>query len=280
MARIRRPGPRPRGRSSRQLHNYPGCGAPGEPAVAARAYGATSLISLSDIRAVCIGLAPIHQLALWLTRLVSLRIGEAYGLLVGDFPRRPDPGLAAGPDPGRSGGAGNDMMNGCAGADTLAGGLGNDTLTGGAGADTLIGGGGVDRGSFADATTSATADLSAGTASGDGIDQLVGITNLGIEMLVPIHADSMTPITPLRNGPCSRTRAANSWRELSFADLGDDAVSSDNRAGGKAKSQGRLRRPARSGPYGAPTRAASIAVVATPPATVTSVAVPESGWFS
>ncbi len=41
-------------------------------------------VRLAEISAVCRHLAPVFQLALWLMRMVGLRIGEAYGLSVGD----------------------------------------------------------------------------------------------------------------------------------------------------------------------------------------------------
>ena len=69
-------------------------------------------------------------------------------------------------------------LSGAAGNDTLNGGLGNDVLLGGTGNDSLIGGGGTDTASFAFATGAVTANLSSGTASGEGSDTLSGIASL------------------------------------------------------------------------------------------------------
>ena len=73
---------------------------------------------------------------------------------------------------------GNDTLDGGAGADQLVGGAGDDVLDGGAGNDLLDGGAGTDTASFAGAVGGIVADLAAGTATGDGADQLIGIENL------------------------------------------------------------------------------------------------------
>ncbi len=73
------------------------------------------------------------------------------------------------------GGAGRDTLFGLAGPDVLAGGEVADVLDGGPGDDSLDGGGGVDLVSFATAEAGVTADLAAGTASGDGSDVLAGL---------------------------------------------------------------------------------------------------------
>jgi Ca2+-binding RTX toxin-like protein len=69
-------------------------------------------------------------------------------------------------------------IEGRGGNDRLLGGDGADTLLGGAGDDTLDGQAGTDRASFADATRAITADLAAGTATGDGRDSLLRIESL------------------------------------------------------------------------------------------------------
>lgn len=74
-----------------------------------------------------------------------------------------------------TGGPGDDLLYGGGGDDLLRGGAGKDTLHGQAGDDTLIGGGGFDAASFIAAPRAVTVDLTAGTASGEGNDQLQSI---------------------------------------------------------------------------------------------------------
>jgi Ca2+-binding RTX toxin-like protein len=74
-------------------------------------------------------------------------------------------------------GAANRLVGG-AGDDTLIGGGGNDVLQPGGGADTVTGGPGLDTASFVDAAFPISADLLAGTASGDGNDSLHGVERL------------------------------------------------------------------------------------------------------
>lgn len=81
-----------------------------------------------------------------------------------------------------TGGNGNDTLNGLGGNDTLTGGAGDDTLNGGdgtdrlnggSGNDTMDGGAGTDTVTFAGSTVGVTANLSTGTATGQGNDTLV-----------------------------------------------------------------------------------------------------------
>ena len=67
------------------------------------------------------------------------------------------------------GGTGNDHLDGWVGDDTLVGGVGNDALRGEAGVDTA---------DFSDATSGVTADLAAGTATGQGSDTFFAVENL------------------------------------------------------------------------------------------------------
>lgn len=79
-----------------------------------------------------------------------------------------------------AGGAGDDVLDGGAGNDTVSGGEGDDTVMAGAGDDTLSGGAGSDRLDLSEATSGATVDLSAGTASSaeTGTDVISGFENL------------------------------------------------------------------------------------------------------
>ncbi len=76
------------------------------------------------------------------------------------------------------GGAGDDWLFGDAGNDTLSGGKGNDILFGGRGNDTFDGGPGFDLASFYFSPAGVQADLTAGTATGEGTDTLTGIEDL------------------------------------------------------------------------------------------------------
>jgi Ca2+-binding RTX toxin-like protein len=82
---------------------------------------------------------------------------------------------------------GNDKIIGGSGADTLSGDAANDSLSGGSGIDFLLGrggndalngGDGFDLASFFTAPGPVTADLTTGTATGEGNDTLVGISDL------------------------------------------------------------------------------------------------------
>jgi Ca2+-binding RTX toxin-like protein len=77
-----------------------------------------------------------------------------------------------------SGGAGQDVLKGKKGDDELRGNKGSDRLVGGLGDDTLSGGGGTDEASFASLALAVVADLSEGSASGQGADTLAGIEDL------------------------------------------------------------------------------------------------------
>jgi Ca2+-binding RTX toxin-like protein len=71
-----------------------------------------------------------------------------------------------------------DVLTGDAGRNALSGGGGNDLVAGAAGNDLLDGGAGVDTVSFAAASKPVTASLTAGTAAGEGSDQLSRLENL------------------------------------------------------------------------------------------------------
>lgn len=79
---------------------------------------------------------------------------------------------------GQSGGnfldgrAGDDLLQGLGGNDLIEGGDGEDSLQGGDGDDTLTGGDGVDLVVYSAATSGVVVDLAAGTATGQGNDQI------------------------------------------------------------------------------------------------------------
>lgn len=77
-----------------------------------------------------------------------------------------------------AGGGGKDVLRGLGGNDVLLGGPSNDRLEGGPGDDTLGGGGGKDAAVYAHAAAAITANLRAGTATGDGDDVLRGVSVL------------------------------------------------------------------------------------------------------
>jgi len=73
---------------------------------------------------------------------------------------------------------GNDRLYGHEGDDSLDGGAGADYFEGGTGNDTINGGEGTDEAAYWNAPGPVNADLTAGTATGEGNDTLTGIENL------------------------------------------------------------------------------------------------------
>jgi Ca2+-binding RTX toxin-like protein len=73
---------------------------------------------------------------------------------------------------------GNDVLSGSAGDDTLYGGSGNDTLAGDLGNDQLRGETGSDTATYRSAGTGIRADLTRGSATGQGTDSLSGFERL------------------------------------------------------------------------------------------------------
>jgi Ca2+-binding RTX toxin-like protein len=73
---------------------------------------------------------------------------------------------------------GNDKLTGQGGDDVLLGGPGNDTMRGGPGDDIMLGERGTDTVSYAKAGARIRADLRAGSASGEGFDQMAGVERL------------------------------------------------------------------------------------------------------
>ncbi|MGS0687805.1 S8 family serine peptidase [Nakamurella sp. GG22] len=76
------------------------------------------------------------------------------------------------------GGGGNDRVEGQAGNDGVRGGTGNDRLIGRAGNDSYNGGTGVDTVTFGDSPAAVTANLTTGTATGEGNDTLAAVEDL------------------------------------------------------------------------------------------------------
>lgn len=92
----------------------------------------------------------------------------------------PMPNLAAALSTGTtsctiSGTTGNDTLTGTSGADTICGLAGNDLIKGQGGNDTIIGGKGTDTVVF---DVPVSADLTSGTATGQGSDTLVTVENI------------------------------------------------------------------------------------------------------
>lgn len=74
--------------------------------------------------------------------------------------------------------AGSDRLDGRDGHDSLSGGVGDDTLSGDSGNDSLDGGAGNDWADYSASPTAVTVNLLTGSASGEGVDVLVGIENI------------------------------------------------------------------------------------------------------
>jgi Ca2+-binding RTX toxin-like protein len=77
-----------------------------------------------------------------------------------------------------AGTTGNDTIVGTSGNDVLCGFEGDDVIKGMGGNDFIIGGPGVDAANFADSPAAVTANLTTGTATGQGTDTLKDIENL------------------------------------------------------------------------------------------------------
>ena len=111
------------------------------------------------------------------------------------------------------GGIGRDTLDGGSGSDTLEGGEGNDTLDGGADDDVLNGGTGVDSADFSNGGA-VVADLSGGSADGQGSDTLSGIENLIGSAFDDVLRGDLNANTLLGNDGVSNTSLSailNGW---------------------------------------------------------------------
>ncbi len=132
------------------------------------------------------------------------------------------------------GGPGNDrLVGGAGGFDRLSGGPGNDTLLGGAGSDFFLGGSGNDvlngggayddEASFEHSPSAVTADLTAGTATGEGNDTLIGVENLtGSPYDDVLVGDANRNVLAGRDG--DDTISAGAGYDLLVGGSGDDSL--------------------------------------------------------
>lgn len=126
---------------------------------------------------------------------------------------------------------GFEAVLGSAQADAITGDTNDNTLDGGAGDDTLDGGIGTDTASFASAAASVNADLAAGTATGDGTDQLSNFENLlGSDSADTLTGDANanaidggTGGDSISGGDGNDTLLGNNGGDTLFGGLGDDA---------------------------------------------------------
>ncbi len=127
---------------------------------------------------------------------------------------------------------GNDAINGGAGSDVIDGGLGNDVMIGGAdndlligraGADTYNGQGGIDTASFQFSAAGVTVNLTAGTATGEGANALVGVENvIGSDLADSIGGNAAANRLEGRNGNDSFVGAAGN--DLILGGAGNDRL--------------------------------------------------------
>ena len=90
-----------------------------------------------------------------------------------------------------SGGTGSDTLSGNSGDDNLLGGAGNDLLKGAGGNDTFNGGADSDTADYLASSGGITADLQAGTVTGQGDDTLTAVENvIGSEFADSLSGDS------------------------------------------------------------------------------------------
>ena len=124
-----------------------------------------------------------------------------------------------------TGSALDNRLNGNDGLDAIAGGPGNDYVDGGAGQDTLDGGEDIDVLSFLSSPVGVSADLEAGTATGESSDTFAGFENL----LGSAYDDELAGDT----GPndLSGSRGTNSVLGRDGDDQIDSASSGDAGAG-------------------------------------------------
>lgn len=111
------------------------------------------------------------------------------------------------------GGQGHDQLYGDDGNDTILGGTGNDLLDGGSGDDVLNGGSGIDWAGFASGGA-VVVNLAAGTATGQGNDQLLAIENVFGSVL----GDSIT------GSSGSNVLDGNAGDDSFFASAGYDTI--------------------------------------------------------
>ena len=131
-----------------------------------------------------------------------------------------------------AGDAGDDVISGGAGYDQLFGGEGNDTITGGSeddilyggmGNDSLDGGGDNDTAAFNLDQFAVVANLTAGTATGQGTDTLVNIENLtGSDLADTLTGDGGANI--LRGGAGNDTISGMAGDDEIEGGTGDDVL--------------------------------------------------------
>jgi Ca2+-binding RTX toxin-like protein len=133
----------------------------------------------------------------------------------------PVPGPTASPRPADrlqpctiEGTEGNDVLTGTPGPDVVCGHGGDDVLQGLEGDDELDGGDGLDTASYATSACCIRADLAAGTATGAGTDQLIGI-----EALTGSPGDDV-----LRGDGGPNVLSGLGGTDLMYGGDGDDAV--------------------------------------------------------
>ncbi|MEM1395943.1 MAG: calcium-binding protein [Pseudomonadota bacterium] len=119
---------------------------------------------------------------------------------------------------------GNDILDGFfTGDDAFFGGAGNDQMTSGRGNDTFDGGEGVDLVNFGGARNGVVANLSTGTADGDGADRLIGVENIiGSNFVDTLIGDNAAnTVFGLGGNDSLATGAGN---DALFGGLGDDVM--------------------------------------------------------
>ncbi len=122
-----------------------------------------------------------------------------------------------------SGGADSDFIYGNSGHDLMHGGSGNDFLQGGSGNDRIWGSTGTDTASFASASDSVTVNLLAGTATGEGNDELYGIENiLGSNYNDTLTGDGNS--NSIAGGLGNDTISSQGGADIITGDAGTDAL--------------------------------------------------------
>lgn len=121
----------------------------------------------------------------------------------------------------------DDDLTGNGEANSLVGRLGKDVLAGVGGDDTLDGGEDEDTADYSEASAGVTADLGAGSATGEGADTLTAIENLTGSGLPDVLTGSSSVNTLAGGGGNDIIRSRDGGFDVDICGLGNDSVVAD-----------------------------------------------------
>lgn len=126
-----------------------------------------------------------------------------------------------------NGGAGNDWLHGGTGTDTVNGDAGDDMIWGGAGNDTLNGGADIDTVNYQSSAAAVTANLSTGSATGEGTDTLSNLENITGSN----YNDTLTGSTGnnvIKGGSGNDTISGGDGADTLYGEDGNDTITGGN----------------------------------------------------